>query len=441
MIESPARQDSTETEARMTLLEWIEGGGLAAALDGTPLHSFALTPLPGGRERLEVRLAGVTHRAERFTEGAGAALVGVDADPAALVGRVRAVCDRILPGAERPGERGVVWSDLPVRLLDALVPPFDPGTLAAWVDAWRPEPLEVAAGGVLASWVPAPARVSRGWADLGAVVLPAQVVWSVDGASVATAGPMRLGTLGAAGWSCRVPDDAAAVAERWREVVRRRLLDLASRAGGETMVPPWLLTPAAPLASLLAMRAVHGPPPPAEPDSSVFAGSLARAAGAVVRLADAGGAPRWALGDVVIEVDPGAGRVTLMEGDVRAVVLDAHPWEPGLLGGIDEDAARTCALVRWIGEVIRRSGTDVVVGWVARDPEGPGGMDDGSHERSVAAFLALEDPLDPVLDVRVQGFPVGATPWHAWDPAVEPRDVEAALAVRDGFCRRWGVRR
>jgi hypothetical protein len=422
----------------MTLWGWLHGDGPARALAGTRVGPVELTPLRGGRVRMRVSCGESVHQADLLVSDTDAGALEADAD---LHARVRAWAAREvgdvggLQPAHAPGSASPVWSELPSRLLDALVPPISDVSLAAWLEAWRPQPVSVSAGGVGATWRPVGVRVSRRWADVGAAMLHAEVIWDAGGDSpVVAAGPMRIGSVGPHGWRCPPPPGAEALAQRWCAVVRDRLADVAVRAGGEAMVPPWLVAPNAPLATILAEGALRGPPPPA---LSLPSASVERATRHVARLSDVHDLPRWALGGFVVEVDPGGGRVAIVAEGVRAVILDTHPWEPGLRGGIDEDAAGTVALVRWLGQVIASSGTDARVRWVARDAEGPGGLEDGDHEGSVAAFLTLEDPLEPVMDSRVQGLPVGTTPWHAWSEPVDPDVLARARAVRDRFREEW----
>jgi hypothetical protein len=254
---------------------------------------------------------------------------------------------------------------------------------------------------------------------------------------------MRLGTLGAAGDDVAPPPEALTLTRAWREAAGRRLRELLEDTGGDAVIPPWLVQPSTPLASLLALRAREGAPGPVPTALRARTGSVERAAQALRALPSASAhAARWQLGDFELSVDPSAERVTLTgleRAEESCTLLQAHPWEPGVRGGLDTDAASTLALLRWLAEVIQTAGLDACVRWTPRDPEGPGGLEEGLHEVSVAEFLRF--PLDPaeeaLWDWRLRGLPVSARPWTEWAPPLTPGAPEEAIRLRERFEEAW----
>jgi hypothetical protein len=88
---------------------------------------------------------------------------------------------------------------------------------------------------------------------------------------------------------------------------------------------------------------------------------------------------------------------------------------------------------------VTRAGLAARVRWTPRDPEGPGGLDEGPHEISLAAFLSF--PVDPaeaeLWDWRLQGLPVSPRPWTEWAPPVSPETLARALRLRERFEEAW----
>ncbi len=336
---------------------------------------------------------------------------------------------------------GVHGDDVARSLLDALVPLHAADSLVARVsDLLRPRDIAIEGGRVRFS---APVVVDVGWHTYGALSVEAFVELDTDEGVLVTRGPMRLGSLGSAGHRLGVPEGVEGLLDAWHAALRARLARLVAERDLGVVVVPWLVQPSMPLGDLLVRWAQDGPPVSTVAALCPAEGSIARAAAALER-GDARGATgrSWRLGTYVLVVDPAAGSVTLERSSTRAQLLATHPWEPGVRGGLDDDAASTVTLTRWLRDVVLAAGLDAHVDWIARDPEGPGALDEGAATVAVSDFLALRTPdedVEPVVDPRVQGEPVGPVPWHVWEGCerLDGDAIAAACALRNQFVRAW----
>ena len=348
------------------------------------------------------------------------------------------------------------WVDLAGAVLDALVPALPTGSLAAWcAGSLRFDAVRVEAEGRVATLTFATPALTRSWARFGELLVHAELtveerttttgaaddpgMWCVGGGEVIrTEGALRLGTLGPQADRLEAPPDTLDLLDRWQEIVRARLARLL--ATPDAMIVPWLVAPEARLASLLEMRAACGPVPllasPRAPDPDSIASAAAQL--------DRAGETTWSLGAWRIEVDLPAGELRLVRGAAHARVIVRHPWDAGRYGGLDDDAAGTVLLARWLREVLLTAGQDATVSWHPFDPDFPD-QRAPLTTMSVTQWLAMEPPdadIEPVLDWRVQGLVVGEEPWVAWAvPGAEPvpaEDHAAQVALRDGFVGAWG---
>ena len=349
------------------------------------------------------------------------------------------------------------WVDLAGAVLDALVPPLPNGSLAAWcARSLRFDAVRVEAEGRVATLTFATPALTRSWARFGELLVHAELtveertttggaddpdrdagMWCVGGGEVIrTEGALRLGMLGPQADRLKAPPDALALLARWQGIVRARLTRLL--ATPDAMIVPWLVAPDARLANLLEMRAACGPVPPLASPRAPDPDSVASAAAQL----DRAGETAWSLGAWRIEVDLPAGELRLVRGAALARAIVRHPWDAGLYGGLDEDAAGAVLLARWLREVLLTAGQDATVSWHPFDPDFP-------EQRapltttSVTQWLAMEPPdadIEPLLDWRVQGLVVGEEPWVRWEvPGAEPVTAEehaAQVALRDRFVGR-----
>ncbi len=414
----------------MQLGEWVGRGGLTRLSGGA---WRVLTTHVGRNGDLTLELA----RADRVVLSRSygalrgvATKLPVPEDVEARVGAVLAA----LPDDPR-------GDDVARALLDALVPTAGHASLVARVtDVIRLRDLAVDGGRVRFS---SRVVVDVGWHTYGALSVEAYVDLDTDDGPLVTRGPMRLGSLGSVGHRLGVPEGVDGLLDVWHAALRARLARLVQERDLGVVVVPWLVQPAMPLGDILARWAVDGPPVVTVPALFPAEGSVARAAAVLARGEPHGSTGRsWVLGSFVVRVDPAAGSVTLEQGPCRVQLLATHPWEPGLRGGLDTDAPSTITLVRWLREVILAAGLDAHVDWIARDPEGPGALGEGPATVRVTDFLALRGPdedLEPVVDARVQGAPVGSVPWHAWEgcEGMSAEALAAACALRDQFVSAW----
>lgn len=414
----------------MQLGEWVGRGGLTG-LSGGAWRVVTTRVGRNGDLALDLVRAdeSLVSRAYGAMQGVAAGLpVPEDAET-----RVRAVL-----AALSDAPRG---DDVARTLLDALVPGAGDDSLVARVaDVVRLRDTAVDGGRVRFA---SPVVVDVGWHTYGALSVEAYVDLDTDDGVLVTRGPMRLGSLGSAGHHLGVPDGVGGLLDTWHAALGARLARLVAERDLGVVVVPWLVQPAMPLGDLLARWAADGPPVVTVPALRPADRSVVRAAAALVRGEPHGATGRsWVLGAFVFVVDPAAGSVTLEQGSTRAKLLATHPWEPGLRGGLDTDPASTMALVDWLREVILAAGLDTHVNWFARDPEGPGALDEGPAAVRVTEFLALRGPdedLEPVVDPRVQGEAVGSVPWHAWEgcEGMSAEALAAACALRDAFVSAW----